>query len=215
MRNDLILFIQELILSYRYKPGERIKEEEIATDLGISRTPIREALAVLEQQGLVEQKPHCGTFVATFTSAEIVDLLRLEAVLEGLAASRAAENISDEQIAELEDLNHKAESELSIEFDNERFYSYDRIFHNKIVDCSGSQIIRRSVEVQLARIYLCRLYTITAPNRFKHSIREHKELLESIKKRDPVLAEASARKHLDSVIKDFLTMQTTKESVHE
>lgn len=67
----------------------------------------------------------------------------------------------------------------------------------------------------MARIYLCRLYTITAPNRFKHSIQEHKELLAGIKKRDPALAEATARKHLESVIRDFLIMQSREEGIHE
>jgi DNA-binding GntR family transcriptional regulator len=210
MRSDLVSIIQDEILGKRFKPGERIKEERICEELGISRTPIREALVVLEQQGLVVQRPHRGTFVATFRPEEIVDLLRVEAVVEGLAASLAARNRSEEQLAALEALTCSASAELSSHFDSEVFYNYDRNFHYKLVECSGSPVIVRIVEMQFAQIYLCRYYTITAPNRFSHSVGEHQAIIECLCRSDPEGAERAARNHLESVIRDYqATAQST------
>jgi DNA-binding GntR family transcriptional regulator len=203
MRGDLVSIIQEEILGKKFKPGERMLEEVICAELGISRTPVREALVVLEQRGLVVQKPHRGSFVATFSPNEIADLLRLEAAVEGLAASLAAQNRTEEQLQEMEALTGSISSALTEHFDTESFYNYDRNFHYKMVECSGSPIIVRVVEVQLAQIYLCRYYTITAPNRFIHSVREHQEIIECLKRSDPAGAERAARNHLESVIRDY------------
>ncbi len=203
MRGELVRIIQNEILGKRYAPGQRVKEEEISRKLGISRTPIREALVVLEQQGLVVQRPHRGTFVATFERKEIVDLLRVEAVLEGLAASLAATNRTDEQVRGLEELTRSTLSRLRKTFDPEEFYNYDRQFHYRMVECSGSPTVTRLVEVQFAQIYLCRYYTITAPNRFLHSMNEHREIVECLKRSDVAGSEKAARSHLDSVIRDY------------
>jgi DNA-binding GntR family transcriptional regulator len=204
MRGELVKIIQEAILSKEYVPGQRIREEEISEKLGVSRTPIREAFVVLEQEGLVEIKPHKGAFVASFSREEIVDLLLTEAVMEGLAASLAANNATEKQLEVMEDLLESTKSALLINFDDEEFYKYDRKFHHSLVLCSGSHTIIRVIEKQLSQIYLCRYYTITAPNRFAHSLQEHREILNCIKKRDPVLSEQAARNHLESVKSDFI-----------
>jgi len=111
-------------------------------------------------------------------------LLRLEAAVEGLAASLprsiAARNSSGRSSPD--QLHALA---LTEHFDAEAFYNYDRNFHYKMVECSRSPTIVRVVEVQLAQIYLCRYYTITAPNRFIHSVREHQQIIECLKRSDP------------------------------
>jgi len=203
MRGDLVSLIQEEILGKVFKPGERVREESICAELGVSRTPVREALVVLEQRGLVVQKPHRGTFVATFSPDEIIDLLRVEAAVEGLAASLAAMHHTEEQLQAIEDLTASIRSALTEHFDAEAFYNYDRNFHYKLVECTGSPIIVRVVEVQLAQIYLCRYYTITAPNRFIHSVREHQDIIDCLKRSDANGAESAARSHLESVIRDY------------
>ncbi len=203
MRGDLVRIIQDEILGKKLRPGDRIKEEVICEELGVSRTPVREALVVLEQQGLVIQKPHRGTFVAAFGPDKIADLLRLEAAVEGLAASLAARNRTVGQLQEMETLTESISSVLTEHFDAEAFYNYDRDFHYKMVECSGSPTIVRVVEVQLAQIYLCRYYTITAPNRFTHTVREHRQIMECLRSADPFGAERAARNHLESVIHDY------------
>jgi DNA-binding GntR family transcriptional regulator len=204
MRGRLVTIIQDEILGKKYVPGDRIKEDELSKDLGISRTPIREALVILEQRGLVIQRPHRGTFVTNFTRGEIIDLLQVQAVLEGLAASLAAVNRTDEQAPELRDMTNSLIVSKQSGVDSQVFYDYDRDFHYKFVECSGSPAITRIVEVQSAQIYLCRYYTITAPNRFQHSIREHQEIVDRIIARDSVGAEMAARNHMESVSRDYV-----------
>jgi DNA-binding GntR family transcriptional regulator len=204
MRKDIVKILQDDILSGFYKPGERIREEELVSRLDVSRTPIREALLVLEQEGLVEIKPHRGVFVASFTPNEIVELLRIEAAVEGLAASLAAENASEEEIEALENLLQEAEAHVSNGFAPEDFYAYDREFHHLLISSTGSEKIIRVLEKQLSQIYLCRYYTYSAPNRFPHSIKEHRHIVECIKQRKPELAEHAARNHLESVIADYI-----------
>ena len=82
MRFDLIKILQDLILGGQYTPGQRIREEKIIEEYEISRTPIREAFVSLEQEGLVEIKPHKGVFVATFSPEEIIDILQIEGVMD-------------------------------------------------------------------------------------------------------------------------------------
>lgn len=203
MRGDLVSIIQDEILGKRFKPGERIKEESICRELGVSRTPVREAMAVLAQRGLVVQKPHHATVVATYTPREIVDLLRVESAVEGMAAALAASNRTEEQLKGLESLTESARSSLTEHFDSDAFFNYDRKFHLNLVECTGSPVVTRIVEVQLALISLSRYYTITAPHRFSHSVKEHQDIIECLRRSDPVCAERALHKHLQSVISDY------------
>ena len=211
IRFDLIKILQDLILSRHYTPGQRIREEEIIEKYEVSRTPIREAFVSLEQEGLIEIKPHKGVFVATYTPEEIQDILLIEGVMEGLAASLAVKSLSDNDLKTMEGDTGKVENRLSKRFDSELFYQYDRRFHHALITGSGSPILIRILEKQLAQIYLCRYYTITAPERFPHSIREHKQIIEALKQRNRKLAEKAARNHMESVISDFQKMNTTTE----
>ena len=204
MRSDLVGLIQEDILSRKYVPGQRIKEEELSAQHGISRTPIREALAVLQEQGLVVQRPHLGSFVATFTTEEIVDLLRVEAVVEGLAASLSARNISAQEIDRMEELTATAKASFAATGEVEEFYNYDREFHYAVVNCSGSAMLKRIVRSQFALIYLCRYYTITAPNRIVHSIAEHEDIVNALRMRSPDSCDRAAKRHLEGVIADYI-----------
>jgi DNA-binding GntR family transcriptional regulator len=206
MRDDLVNVLQQLILGGEYVPGQRIREEEIIGKYGVSRTPIREAIVSLEQEGLVEIRPHRGVFVASFSPEEIVEILRIEGVMEGLAASLAAQNLSEEEIKKTEKGIQKAEKKLAKKFKPEDFYRYDQQFHHWLVHGSGSPVLARILEKQLAQIYLCRYYTITAPERFPHTIREHAEIVKYLKQHNSEQAEKAARNHLESVIKDFKMM---------
>src|SRR5437867_1687707 len=90
--------IREAIVDGRLEPGQRLKEEELARELGISRTPIREALLMLQAEGLVDAVPNRGAMVRVHTPEDLDDLYQLRALLEGYAARRAALRISDERV---------------------------------------------------------------------------------------------------------------------
>jgi DNA-binding GntR family transcriptional regulator len=205
MRSELVGMIREDILGGRYLPGQRLLEEEISSKYQVSRTPIREAFVVLEQEGLVEIKPHMGVFVSSFSTEEIVDLLHVEAAMEGLAAAEAASKIRPREFAQLVALQEQM-TLADVPMGAEQFYHYDQQFHSLLVRCSQSPTMIRILEKQLSQMYLCRHYTITAPQRYHHSIREHQEIIESIRLGDRKRAEKAAKDHLESVISDFITM---------
>src|SRR5258708_26156425 len=93
--------IREAILDGRLEPGSRLKEEELARELGISRTPVREALLILHSEGLIETTPNRGALVRTHDAEDLIDLYQLRALLEGYAAGQAATRISQTQLHHL------------------------------------------------------------------------------------------------------------------
>ena len=95
--------IREAIIDGRLAPGQRLKEEELARELGISRTPVREALVILEGEGLVESVPKRGASVRAYAADDLDDMYQLRALLEGYAARRAATRISAEDVGRLEE----------------------------------------------------------------------------------------------------------------
>lgn len=212
MRSELVHVIREAILNREYLPGQKLIEEEISAKYGVSRTPIREALLVLEQEGLVDNQPHVGMFVISFRREEIVDLLRVEAAMEGLAAAEAAKRITPEEIVELESLQHEMSSRQQ-PVGQEEFFDYDRKIHAMLVRCSGSPTLINILEKQLSLVYLCRFYTIRAPDRYAHSVKEHQAIIDSFKSHDSMRSEKAAQDHLESVIKDFVRMANGKDAM--
>jgi len=204
--------MREAILNREYAPGQKLVEEEISTKYGVSRTPIREALLVLEQEGLVDNQPHVGMYVVSFRREEIIDLLRVEAAMEGLAAAEAAKRITQEEIAAFEALQEEMNS-CQNPVGQEEFFDYDRKIHSMLIQCSGSPTLIGILEKQLSLVYLCRFYTIRAPDRYFHSIKEHQEIIDSFKNHDASRSEKAAQDHLESVIKDFVRMDNGKEAM--
>lgn len=103
LRGRVFTEIREAILSGKYEEGEELREVNIGKDLGVSRTPVREALRQLELEGLVRVIPNKGAYVTGITSKDIQDIFVIRSYLEGLAAAWACEHISEEQLAELEE----------------------------------------------------------------------------------------------------------------
>lgn len=206
LRDEAADIIRELILKGNYKPGQRVNENEFSESLGISRTPVREALIILEQECLLSTKKHVGTYVSSFSEDAIIELLRIQSVLEGLAASLVAKNISDQEIKKLEELHTKflAENDRYIMDHPERFFTYDHSFHSALIGYSKSSRLKNILEKQLSVIYLCRYYTITAKDRYRHSIAEHAKIIEAVAARDESSAEQAAKNHLESVRRDFI-----------
>ena len=205
IRFDLVKLIRHLILSREYVPGQRILEEDIVKRTGVSRTPIREVFLLLDQEGLIKIKSHRGVYVATFTRSEIIDLISIESVMEGLVASLATVNITDQEISVLEEMNSRAKATISPNSVLEDFYRYDSSFHSGLIQSCGSPTLITMLEKQLPQIYLCRYYVIKGPDRFQQSIREHQHIINCIKQRDSTSAEKAARRHLENVLQDFIS----------
>ena len=210
MRTRLTEVIREAILSREFLPGEKLAEGELCAKYQVSRTPLREALVVLEQEGLVNIRSHLGAYVSSLSDEEIVDLLRVEIALEELAVTQAAVRITEQELAKLEELHEKIYQLAGLP-DLATFYQYDRQFHALLVTFSSSPTLIKILEKQLSKIYLSRFYTTLAPNRLQHSIDEHKEIIQALRSHNPQGTRRALVRHLESVIQDFVVMSQGKE----
>jgi len=187
--------IREAIVDGRLEPGQRLKEEELARALGISRTPIREALLMLQAEGLVDAVPNRGAMVRVHTPEDLDDLYQLRALLEGYAARRAALRISDEQVEAL-----RASCERFDRIDpNKKLRELVRenmLFHSTILDIAGSarlaSMVRRVIELPL--VY--KSYIWYSPDQQRISVHYHRQIVNALAARDAERAELVMKEHV-------------------
>jgi DNA-binding GntR family transcriptional regulator len=146
--------IREAIVHGRLAPGQRLKEEELARELGMSRTPVREALLILQSDGLVESVPRRGATVRSYAVDDLDDLYQLRAVLEGHAARRAATRISAADVARLEESCSRFEL-LRAADDLQDLVKENLVFHNIIIDAAESPRLRGLLQrvIQVPLVY--------------------------------------------------------------
>ncbi|MCB8836408.1 GntR family transcriptional regulator [Aurantimonas sp. VKM B-3413] len=198
--------LRDLILGGGFAAGERLLEVQLAERLGVSRTPLRSALAQLEQEGLVERKSTTGFVVRQFTFNDVVDAIELRGVLEGTAARLAAERgISEVQRAEMGQILDRLDQSLGEgpdDMDLDRYVDANGTFHEMILVLSQSAIVRREVE-RAVRL------PFASPNSFLERQREvpafrrsigsgqihHRAVADAIWRREGARAEAVMREH--------------------
>jgi len=202
LRGRVYKKLREDILSGVYKENEELKEITIGQELGVSRTPVREALRQLELEGLVTLIPNKGAYVTGITSKDIHDIYTIRSYLEGLCAKWACEHITDAQIEALEEILylsdfHARRSHYSqlVELDNK--------FHELIYSACGSKILNHVLSDFHLYVERGRKITLSMPNRALKSNKEHADIVEAIKKRDGQLAEALAHEHIINTIKNI------------
>ncbi|CAK7286346.1 MULTISPECIES: GntR family transcriptional regulator [Streptomyces] len=181
-----------------YAPGSRIDPQAIATEFGVSRTPVRDTLVRLERDRLVETRPRSGTFVTRPSRQDVHEVCQLRKGLEWLATGVAAEAMPLEQIA---DLREEAVAALRAaeQGDYEPFFASDtRIHHEIIAHTDNSRLIaaRESVE---PFVYWLRVLGATGPHRLAGSTRRHLEILDAMAARDIAAAQEAAALHLTEV----------------
>jgi DNA-binding GntR family transcriptional regulator len=179
--------------------GERVSEHELAGRLGVSRTPVREAMRVLEGQGLIVRRRGKGTFVARLTtSAEAATLYELRAPLEGFLAGRAAENIAAPELAELERLTTEFRDAAAGSGDDlARIIDIDSTFHWQIYDVARSELVSvvKSYWGRLMRELYARAYVSKSPALFAQ---QHEEILATLAARDSAAARDAMERHVRS-----------------
>ena len=197
--------IRAAIIDGRLEPGRRLKEEELARELGISRTPVREALLVLQTEGLLESAPNRGATVRTYEAADLDDLYQLRALLEGFAARRAAARIS---AADLDRLRESCERFVALraEDDVTDLVRENLSFHNVILEAAGSerlvQMVRKVIELPL--VY--RSYVWYSPEQKLISEHYHRQLTAALTAHDAERAELVMKEHILEA-RDFLIAQ--------
>ncbi len=180
---------------YSAAEGAKLDERRLAETLGVSRTPIREALSRLEQEGLVETIPRKGAFVVRKTKAEILEMVYAWAALESMAARLATERATDEEIGRLRELfgTFGASDGETARIDE---YSDTNIrFHQSIMALSKNATLQALAETLFVHMRAIRAQTITERDRASRSIIDHMHIIEAIEKRDTALAERLVREH--------------------
>jgi len=202
-----LLCLRELLLGGELAPRERVSEIPLAARLGVSRTPLRLALARLEHEGLLETRPSGGFFVRQFTRAEIDEAIELRGVLEGTAARLAAERgFSRRVLARMRACS--AELEHAVEARDRgvdalvRYVALNESFHRLLVDLAGGAVLKRAVEGILALPFASPGAFIMAQAELPESREilavaqsQHRALLEAIERREGARAESVAREH--------------------
>ncbi|TYC64123.1 GntR family transcriptional regulator [Stappia sp. BW2] len=177
----------------RLNPGDRLRETEIAERLGVSRTPVREAIRLLETDGIVAHVPRLGATIRSLDYAEVMELYEMRAVLEGTAARLAARAASEIEIDELFDMNRELERLGS---DPEAFV-LNRQFHAALLDAAKNRFLSWSMNSLQKSLMILGPTTLTEPDRAEKAVEEHFGILEALRVRDGKLAEAAMRAHIE------------------
>ena len=181
------------ILSEKYARGEILVEMELCQDLGVSRTPVREALRRLQQEHLVEEYGK-GLKVLGVTNEDLEDIMELRLRLEGLAAARAAERITDEQLKELKETLDLQEFYLT-KHDSDHIKGMDSKFHEMIYKFSDSVVIYDTLLPLHKKVQRYRKKSVENNSRATLSVEEHRAIYEALAAHDPKAAEKAILKH--------------------
>ena len=187
--------LKDMIIERKLLPGEKIRQEKLARDLGISRTPLISALKFLEHEKLVESVPRRGFFVRLFSKEEMVYIFELREVLEGLAARRAASKITDAQIETLSNFFKEFAKQKNIS-DYKGYAREDRRFHNFVINVGAKEFLKSILLttniISFSYQVLHSEGLVRPPN---ETIHEHLAVIGAIKERDSEAAEYLMRQH--------------------
>lgn len=188
--------IRQAIIDGRLPPGRRLKEEELARDLGISRTPVREALLMLNAEGLVDVAPNRGAAVRSHSAEDLDDLYQLRALLEGYSTRRAATRLSDEAIRGLRESCDRFERLLDTGSEMAELVKENLFFHQTILEGAGSSrlvtMVRQVIELPL--VY--RSYVWYSPEQQRISGHYHEQISRALEARDAERAELVMKEHI-------------------
>lgn len=202
LRGQVFQTIRENILKGKYQEDEELREATLGKELGVSRTPVREALRQLELEGLVKIIPNRGAFVTGISEKDVHDIYMIRSVLEGLCVRMAAEHITSEKIEELEEV--LILSEYHLEKGNmEQLTELDGKFHRILYEASESRILDHVLSDFHKYVQLARRNSVKEEARAKKSIEEHREILNALKEGNADAAEKYANAHILNVMKNL------------
>ena len=183
LRDVVFHTLREAILKGELKPGERLMELQLASKLGVSRTPIREAIRMLEQEGLAVTIPRRGAEVARMTEKDMKDVLQIREVLDELAVRLACDNITKEEIKELEKQMLQFENSTK-QGDIKKIAEADVAFHDTIYHAAGNAKLVTMLDNMREQIYRYRVEYLKDENAYPTLIQEHRKILELLDKHE-------------------------------
>ena len=200
LRDVVFNTLREAILRGELKPGERLMEIRLANKLGVSRTPIREAIRKLELEGLVIMIPRKGAEVADITEKSLRDVLEVRKALEELAVQLACEKITQEELEELEKAGENFKKVLNRSKDITEVAEADVRFHDVIYMATDNQKLIHLLNKLREQMYRYRVEYLKNPDVHEQLTQEHEEIVYHIKRREKVEATAVTCQHIDNQV---------------
>ena len=202
LRGQVFDKIRSDILNGKYKRGEELVESSIGKELGISPTPVREAIRQLELEGLVQLVPNKGAFVTGISEKDVRDIYLIRARLEGLAARMAAKNITPELLDAMEETVVLSEYHAKKEH-YEQVCEMDSKFHKLLYKASGSRILEHTLTDFHQYVQRVRMASIMKKRRMEKSNDEHDAILTAIREHDEEKAELVATRHISNTVENL------------
>lgn len=189
--------IRQAIIDGTFSPGERLMEIQLADEMGVSRTPVREAIRKLELESFVVMIPRRGTYVADISIKDITEIYEIRTCLDTLAAGLAAERITDEELEALNRLlveigQHIADNNM------EKIVEADTAFHDILYQASRNERLRSIINNLREQLTGIRGRSMSYPGRLIETMEEHRTLVDSIAARDSERAQEAARVHIEN-----------------
>jgi DNA-binding GntR family transcriptional regulator len=194
------LVLKDAILSLAFRPGENMRKGEICDALGVSRSPVSEAIAKLASEGLVDVVPQAGTFVSRFSMEEIREGAFLREALELATVELVASTVTEQQLVLLR-RNLRVQQALVDDGDIAGFYQLDMEMHALIQSFTGYKRLARFAESSWIQVDRARQLNLPSAGRMQETVEEHRRIVEAIEARDPKLARRAMRDHLRQLIK--------------
>lgn len=211
LRVDVYNRIRDNILNQTYKQGEALTESRISDSLGVSRTPVREAFAQLNMDGLVDSVPNKGVVVRGLNLQDIKDMYDIRAYIEGIAARRACISITEEAIRNIGEVLIR-EQVFSDTNDIIGFQIADFDFHDAIIKSSGSRVFENLLISMMQHTRIARVKSLSSGTRTTQALKEHYEIYEAIKDRDSNRAQKMMENHVTNAKESFIKTLFEKES---
>lgn len=191
--------LRQGILSLDYRPGEILRKPEVCEALGVSRSPVADAVARLQAEGLVDVIPQAGTFVARFSMHEIREGAFLREAIEVAAIERVATIITDEQVQLLR-RNLTVQAALVADADTPGFYAMDAAMHELLLSFTGFPRLAQVAETAWLHVNRARQLILPVPGRVEATLAEHHAILAALEARDPAAARLAVQTHLRQLV---------------
>ena len=208
LRSRVFTQLQNDILNGRYEPGESLTELKLSEELGVSRTPVREALRQLELEGLVQSIPNNGAIVKGVSAQDIQDIYTIRMLIEGLAARWATEKITPRELEELKEAV-ELEEFYTLKNDNVHLLQFDTRFHDIIFKASKSKPLMHTLSTFHHYVQKARRTSMSSPERALEVLEEHKAILQAIIDKDAYKAERLTTEHVRNASSSLLKQQVT------
>ncbi|HEX7712937.1 MAG TPA: GntR family transcriptional regulator [Bacillota bacterium] len=197
--------LREAIIQGKLGPGERLMEIQLAEEMGVSRTPVREAIRKLELEGLVVMIPRKGAYVAGLSLKDIADVFEIRRALEGLAAELASERATDEELEQMERYLVKISEEIEVG-DVDKVVETDTGFHSLLYKASRNERLTQIISNLREQIQRSRTTSLSYPGRMKIAVEEHRKIVEAVSARDGELARKLAHEHIQNAENTLMRM---------